>query len=53
MNLTSRFALVKEYYDKGLWAKERVRDAVGRWITPAEYEKITGEPFGAPEKDNA
>ena len=39
------FEKVKNYYDKGLWDKNRVHNAVGKWITAEEYEEITGEPF--------
>ena len=41
-----KFELVKRYYDSGLWGKAAVRNAVVKgWITPAEYELITGEPY--------
>lgn len=36
---------VKDYYDRGLWSKERVYNAVGKWITPEEYTEITGDPY--------
>lgn len=36
---------VKGYYDKGLWSIERVRAAVGKWITAEEYALITGEQY--------
>lgn len=41
---------VKRYYDRGLWDKDRVRDAVTHpegnpWITPEEYKEITGEDY--------
>ncbi len=39
------FEKVKRYYLNGQWSKERVYNAVGRWITPAEYEEIVGEPY--------
>ena len=42
---SKNFEKVKNYYDNGVWDKNRVRNAVGRWITPAEYEEITGEPY--------
>lgn len=38
---------VKGYYDRGLWSKARVHAVVGKWITPEEYEEITGEPYEA------
>ena len=41
-----KFDKVKNYYDKGIWKKERVHEAVVKgWITPAEYEEIVGEPY--------
>lgn len=43
--MSKNFELVKGYYDKGLWSKQRVYSAVGKWITAEEYELILGEPF--------
>lgn len=43
--MSENFAKVKKYYDNGLWSLERVGKAVGRWITPEEYELITGQPY--------
>lgn len=45
--MSKNFELVKGYYDKGLWSKQRVYSAVNKWITPAEYELIIGEPYKA------
>ena len=39
------FYKVKDYYGRGLWSKERVYNAVGKWITPEEYTEITGDPY--------
>jgi len=39
--MSEKFEMVKEFYDKTLWSKERVKNAVGRWITKDEYELIT------------
>lgn len=37
---------VKNYYDKSLWSIDRVYNAVVKgWITPEEYEEITGQPY--------
>lgn len=37
---------VKNYYNKGLWSIDRVRNAVIKgWITPEEFEEITGQPY--------
>ena len=44
--MSSKFAIVKKYYDKGLWTKQMVRNAVIKeWITVDEYEFIVGEPY--------
>ena len=42
----SWFDRIKGFYDKQLWSKEMVADAVvvGK-ITPEQYEEITGEPY--------
>lgn len=41
-----KFSKVKKYYDEGLWNKAMVKNAVIKnWITAAEYEEITGEPY--------
>ena len=43
---SKRFALVKKYYDRGLWSKARVHKAVEcKWITADEYKEITGEEY--------
>lgn len=45
--MSSKFQKVKAYYDKGLWSTDRVRNAVLHgWITAAEFEIITGQPYG-------
>lgn len=37
---------IKEYYDKGLWNKTMVRNAVVKGkITEEQYQVITGEPY--------
>lgn len=45
MEHSKKFEKVKAYYDDGLWTREMVRNAVGKWITATEYEEITGEPY--------
>ena len=48
-----KFETVKHYYDlyvesdgKRGWSLEKVHNAVVKnWITPEEYEEITGEPY--------
>ena len=43
-----KFNKVKNYYDRGLWNKTMVANAVVKeWITADEYEEITGEVYGA------
>ena len=42
-----KFNKVKNYYDRGLWNKTMVANAVVKeWITAEEYEEITGEVYG-------
>ena len=44
--MSPKFNKVKNYYDKGLWNKQMVANAVIKeWITPAEYKLIVGEPY--------
>lgn len=44
--MSVKFEKVKGYYDKGLWNKVMVRNAVVKnWITAEEYELITGEAY--------
>lgn len=47
--MSKNFEKVKGYYEKGLWSKTRVRNAVGKWITAEEYMQITGEEYSAEE----
>jgi uncharacterized XkdX family phage protein len=41
--MSKNFEKVKTYYNRGLWSIDRVRSAVGKWITAEEYKEITGE----------
>ena len=42
----NKFEKVQLYYEKGLWDKSRVRNAVIKgWITAEEYENIVGVPY--------
>lgn len=43
--MSDKFEEVKGYYDSGRWGIQRVRDAVGRWITVEEYKQITGQDY--------
>ena len=45
--MSKNFEKVKRYYDKHLWSKERVHEAVGKWITESEYKEIVGEDYEA------
>lgn len=45
MTMSKNYEKVKKYYDNGLWSKQRVYNAVGKWITETEYELITGEKY--------
>jgi len=41
-----KYEKVKAYYDQHLWSIARVRNAVVKeWITAAEFEEITGQPY--------
>lgn len=46
---SKNFSKVKTYYDSKLWDINKVWDAVGKWITEAEYKEITG--FDYPNKE--
>ena len=42
--MSDKFELVKSFYDKGLWSKARVHNAVEKcWITEEEEKIILGE----------
>lgn len=43
--MSINYEKVKNYYDNGIWNKKRVYNAVGKWITKAEYKKITNEDY--------
>lgn len=44
-----KFEKVKGYYEKGLWTKVQVRNAVQKnWITAEEYYIITNEEYPQP-----
>lgn len=44
--MSKKFKIVKDYYDKGFWSVERVRNAVIKeWITKEEFKEITGEDY--------
>lgn len=44
--MSRKFEKVKYYYEKRLWTKEQVANAVKKgWITADEYRDITGEDY--------
>ncbi len=43
MTYSKNFEKVKRYYIMGLWSIERLRNAVGNWITAEEFTEITGQ----------
>lgn len=45
MMKSKNYSKVKRYYDLKLWTLEKVKNAVGKWITESEYEEITGEIY--------
>lgn len=47
MEHSKNYEKVKTYYERGMWSKERVAAAVGKWITADEYEEIVGEAYTA------
>jgi hypothetical protein len=38
--MSPKYEKVKSYYDRGLWKKQQVLNAVGKWITEEEAEMI-------------
>ena len=44
--MNKKYEKIKEYFNRGVWSKERVHDAVDKdIITKKEYESITGEKY--------
>lgn len=43
--MSKNYGKVKGYYDAKLWSIGMVRNAVGKWITEAEYREITGQDY--------
>ena len=38
------FEKIKNYYEKGVWSEQRVREAVAKgFITPEQFKQITGK----------
>lgn len=40
MEHSKNYEKVKQYYNDGRWDEDRVRNAVGRWITEEECSEI-------------
>lgn len=45
MEHSANFAKVEHYYSHKMWSIDRVRAAVGKWITEEEFKEITGIDF--------
>ena len=45
MGHSVNFEKVKKYFNDKVWSIERVRKAVGKWITEEEFKEITGKDF--------
>lgn len=43
--MSKNYEKVKGFYDAGLWSEGMVENAVGRWITPDEYQEIIGKEY--------
>lgn len=44
--MSKMYDKIKDYYDRGLWSKTRVRNMVIKGvITEDEYQLIVGKPF--------
>lgn len=38
--MSPNYNLIKSYYERGLWSANRVKNAVGKWITQEEALQI-------------
>ena len=48
MAQSTKYAMVKEFYDSGVWNESKVKNAVVKgYITEAEYKEITGKTYKA------
>jgi hypothetical protein len=43
--MSKNFEKVKKFYENGIWNKQRVYNAVEKWITKEEYKEITGKDY--------
>ena len=51
--MSKHYEKVKGYYDKKLWSKTRVYNAVGKWITAGNMRRSPGETYEEPAKKSA
>ena len=47
--MSTKYEKIKSYHELGLWNKQMVRNAAGRWITEAEAEDILNSAHSADE----
>ena len=48
MAQSSKYAMVKEFFDMGVWNEPKVKNAVVKgFITETEYKSITGKTYKA------
>lgn len=40
---SAKYDIVRNYYLTGRWSKKQFDNAVGKWITQAEYDEIQKE----------
>lgn len=45
MEHSKNYEKVKKFYKMGIWSEKMAWNAVGKWITPEEYKKITGKDY--------
>lgn len=43
--MSKNYPKVEYFYTHNLWSVTKVRNAVNLWITPEEFEKLTGEKY--------
>lgn len=44
--MSDKYEMVMEFYLRGLWDENRVRNAVKKgWITESEFQEITGSEY--------
>lgn len=43
--MSKNYEKVEKFYKAGRWTLGMTRNAVGRWITEAEFTEITGQTY--------